>query len=111
MAREPLIALAAAGLPAGAWCATAGAAALKNVRCDAGTCTGTFAGTHPWLVYGDGKFAGADKVVDARTTGDLAVLKYRTLTWAYAPVTPAHATPLTGASPITTSVRIARLKP
>ncbi|MEU2616983.1 hypothetical protein ABZ642_02285 [Streptomyces sp. NPDC007157] len=32
-------------------------------------------------------------------------------TWAYAPVTPDYGTPLTGASPTTTTLRIARLTP
>ena len=52
-----------------------------------------------------------DKVVQARITGDIAVLKDGTLTWAYAPVTPSYATPLNGASPTTTTLKIARLKP
>ncbi|MFF3916155.1 hypothetical protein ACFYZB_22175 [Streptomyces sp. NPDC001852] len=54
---------------------------------------------------------GADKMMSARITGDLAVLWDPTPTWAYAPVTPARAGPLTGAPPTTTSLRIARLKP
>ncbi|SEE69255.1 hypothetical protein SAMN05216489_07829 [Streptomyces sp. 3213] len=47
----------------------------------------------------------------ARIAGDMAVLKNSTLTWAYAPVTPTYATPLSGASPTATSLRIARLTP
>ncbi|MGW3207658.1 hypothetical protein [Streptomyces sp. NPDC001135] len=73
-------------------------------------CTGTFAGTHLRLVDRNGKFAGGE-VVNARITGDIAVLKDSTLTWAYAPVTPAYATALDGASATTTRLRIARLKP
>lgn len=84
---------------------------LKNAKCSAGTCTGTFTGTHLRLVDWNGKFVSADKVVGARITGDVAVLKDGSLTWAYAPVTPSYATPLTGASPTTTTLRIARLKP
>lgn len=84
---------------------------LKNAKCSAGTCTGTFTGTHLRLVDWNGKFVSADKVVSARITGDIAVLKDGSLTWAYAPVTPSYATPLTGASPTTTTLRIARLKP
>ncbi|WP_369392691.1 hypothetical protein AB5J72_37775 [Streptomyces sp. CG1] len=162
-AREPAIgALAAAGLLAGAWYATAGAAtptaadltvtttavslpakfpyvaagynnardwnrtatapygkdrlplsweSLRNAKCAAGTCTGTFTGTHLRPVDWNGKFASPGKVVNARITGDLAGLENGTLTWAYAPVTPSYATPLTGASPSTTSLRIARLTP
>ncbi|MGW4913811.1 hypothetical protein [Streptomyces sp. NPDC004270] len=84
---------------------------LKNAKCSAGTCTGTFTGTHLRLVDWSGRFVSADKVVSARITGDIAVLKDSTLTWAYAPVTPAYGTPLTGASPTTTTLRIARLTP
>ncbi|WEO94527.1 hypothetical protein A6P39_011170 [Streptomyces sp. FXJ1.172] len=61
---------------------------LKNAKCSAGTCTGTFTGTHLRLVDRNGKFAGAGTVVSARITGDIAVLKDGTLSWAYAPVTP-----------------------
>lgn len=39
------------------------------------------------------------------------VQKDATLTWAYVPVSPSYAKPLTGASPTSTSLRIARLTP
>ena len=84
---------------------------LKNAKCASGTCTGTFTGTHFRLIDWNGKFQSADKVVSARITGDIAVQKDGTLTWAYVPVTPSYAKPLTGASPTSTSLRIARLKP
>ncbi|UXY30707.1 hypothetical protein [Streptomyces sp. HUAS TT20] len=84
---------------------------LKNAKCAAGTCTGTFTGTHLRLVDWNGRFVGADKVVSARITGDLAVSKDGSLTWAYAPVTPSYATKLSGASPTTKTLRIARLTP
>jgi hypothetical protein len=84
---------------------------LKNAKCKVGTCTGTFSGTHLRLIDWNGKFQSADKVVGARISGDIAVSKNGSLTWAYAPVTPSYATPLTGASPTTTSLRIARLTP
>ncbi|MFG3020094.1 hypothetical protein ACGFZQ_16370 [Streptomyces sp. NPDC048254] len=84
---------------------------LKNTKCSAGTCSGTFTGTHLRLVDWSGRFVSADKVVSARITGDIAVLKDSALTWAYAPATPAYGTPLTGASPTTTTLRIARLTP
>ncbi|MFG3027265.1 hypothetical protein ACGFZJ_01780 [Streptomyces sp. NPDC048253] len=84
---------------------------LKGAKCADGTCTGTFTGTHLRLVDWNGKFQSPDKVVSTRIAGDLAVLKDGTLTWAYAPVTPSYAKPLTGASPTTTALRIARLKP
>ncbi|XUL92004.1 hypothetical protein ACQ86D_39865 [Streptomyces galilaeus] len=84
---------------------------LKGAKCAAGTCTGTFTGTHLRLIDWNGKFQSADKVVSARITGDIAVLKNGSLTWAYAPVTPTYASPLNGASPTATSLRTARLTP
>ncbi|WP_406006089.1 hypothetical protein OG440_07755 [Streptomyces sp. NBC_00637] len=84
---------------------------LEGAKCARGTCTGTFTGTHFRLVDWNGKVQSPDKVVSTRITGDLAVLKDGTLTWAYAPATPSYATALTGASPTTTTLRIARLKP
>ncbi|WP_260860141.1 hypothetical protein [Streptomyces cupreus] len=84
---------------------------LKNAQCKSGTCTGTFTGTHLRLIDWNGKFQTPDKVVSARITGDIAVQKDATLTWVYVPVTPSYAKPLTGASPMSTSLRIARLTP
>ncbi|MGW3130136.1 hypothetical protein [Streptomyces sp. NPDC001123] len=84
---------------------------LKNATCSAGTCTGTFTGTHLRLVNWSGTPASADKVVSARFTGDIAVLRDGSLTWAYAPVTPTYSSPLSGASPTTTTLRIARITP
>ena len=84
---------------------------LKGAKCAAGTCTGTFTGTHLRLIDWNGKFQSADKVVSARISGDIAVLKSGALTWAYAPVTPTYASPLNGASPTATSLRTARLTP
>ncbi|MGN9757900.1 hypothetical protein [Streptomyces sp. SD31] len=84
---------------------------LKNAKCANGTCTGTFAGTSFRLIDWNGKFQSATKVVGTRITGDIAVQKDGTLAWAYVPVTPSYASPLTGASPTSTTLRIARLKP
>ena len=84
---------------------------LKNAKCANGTCTGTFSGTHLRLVDWNGTAKSADKVVSARISGDIAVQKDTTLTWAYTPVTPSYATPLTGSSPTSTNLKIARLTP
>jgi hypothetical protein len=84
---------------------------LKNAKCASGTCTGIFTGTHLRLIDWNGEFLTADKVVNARITGDVAVQKNGTLTWAYAPVTPSYAAAFTGASPTSTTLRIARLTP
>ncbi|MFG2028901.1 hypothetical protein [Streptomyces sp. NPDC048825] len=82
---------------------------LKNAKCANGTCTGTFTGTHLRLIDWNGRFKTPDKVVKARITGDIATLADGSLTWAYAPVTPSYSTALTGASPTTKTLRIARL--
>ncbi|GAA3786823.1 hypothetical protein GCM10022403_021940 [Streptomyces coacervatus] len=84
---------------------------LNNAKCKAGTCTGTFAGTHLRLIDWNGKFQSADKVVQARITGDIAVSANGALTWAYVPVTPSYASALNGASPTSKTLRIARLTP
>jgi hypothetical protein len=84
---------------------------LKGAKCAAGTCTGTFTGTHLRLIDWNGTFRSADTVVSARISGDIAVLKNGALTWAYASVTPSYASPLNGASPTVTSLRTARLTP
>ncbi|MDX2523422.1 hypothetical protein [Streptomyces europaeiscabiei] len=84
---------------------------LKNAKCASGTCTGTFTGTHFRLVDWNGRLQGADKVVKARISGDIAVLKDGTLSWAYAPVTPSYTTTLNGASPTTKTLKVARLTP
>ncbi|MFC9630572.1 hypothetical protein ACFTY8_15055 [Streptomyces mirabilis] len=84
---------------------------LKNATCSSGTCTGTFTGTHLRLIDWNGALKTPDKVVQARITGEVATLKDGSLTWAYAPVTPSYASALTGASPTTTTLKVARLKP
>ncbi|GHG89019.1 hypothetical protein [Streptomyces lanatus] len=84
---------------------------LKNAKCKSGTCTGTFTGTNLRLIDWNGRFQSATKVVNSRITGDIAVQKDGTLTWASVPVKPSYATPLTGASPTTTTLQMARLKP
>ncbi|MFE5814575.1 hypothetical protein ACFQ6S_14380 [Streptomyces sp. NPDC056479] len=84
---------------------------LTNAKCKNGTCTGTFTGTNFRLIDWNGKFQSATKVVSTRITGDIAVQKDGTLAWASVPGTPSYTTPLTGASPTTTTLRIARLTP
>lgn len=85
--------------------------AVKNAKCKSGTCTGTFAGTHLRLIDWNGKFQSADKIVNTRITGDIAVQKDGTLIWASVPVTPSYASALTGASPTTKTLKITRLTP
>jgi len=82
---------------------------LSNAKCAAGTCTGTFTGTHLRLIDYTGKFLTPDKVVKSRIAGEIAVLKDGDLTWAYAPATPDYRTALAGASPTSGSLTVARL--
>ena len=64
-----------------------------------------------WSIDWNGKFQGAGKIVGSRISGDIAVQKDGTLTWAYAPATPNYTTALNGASPTTKTLKIASLKP
>ncbi|MDX6346881.1 MAG: hypothetical protein QOF84_1671 [Streptomyces sp.] len=82
---------------------------IKNPTCAAGTCTGTFTGTHLRLIDYKGTFLTKDKVVKARIAGDIAVLADGDLTWAYAPATPDYRTALSGSSPTTATLSVARL--
>jgi hypothetical protein len=82
---------------------------LSNAKCAAGTCTGTFTGTHLRLIDYTGKFLTPDKVVKSRIAGEIGVLPDGDLTWAYAPATPDYRTALAGASPTSGSLAVARL--
>ncbi|ELS57505.1 hypothetical protein [Streptomyces viridochromogenes] len=84
---------------------------LKNAKCKDGTGTGAFMGTRFRLIDRNGRFQSATKVVGNRLTGDIAVRKDGTLTWAHVPVTPWYTSPLNGASPTSTTLRIARPTP
>jgi len=55
---------------------------VTNARCSAGTCTGTFAGTHVRVVDGDGRFLTPDLVVQTPFAGDPATLPDGSIAWA-----------------------------
>jgi hypothetical protein len=57
------------------------------------------------------RFGAGRSVVPPTGTGPASVLPDATPTWAYVLVLPSYAKPLTGASPTSTGLRIARLKP
>lgn len=83
---------------------------LSHAKCASGTCTGTFTGTHLRLIDWTGKAQSPDTVVRARIAGDIAVLPGGDLTWAYAPVAPSYAGPLSGSSPTTATLGVARIR-
>ncbi|MER6955961.1 RICIN domain-containing protein [Streptomyces sp. NPDC000618] len=84
---------------------------VAGATCKDGTCTGRFTGTHLQVIDPTGKPVSAEEVVDAHIAGDLATLPDGSLTWAFAPATPAYDSAMSGASPTTTTLTIARLTP
>jgi RNA polymerase sigma factor (sigma-70 family) len=83
---------------------------VTGASCKDGTCTGHFAGTHLRVVDWSGHPVTADRVVNARIAGDIAVLPDGSLAWAFAQATPDRSRPM-GASPTTTTLSLARLRP
>jgi hypothetical protein len=81
---------------------------VSHATCAAGTCTGTFTGTHVELITYAGKVVSPAITIPAHISGTIAVLPNGDLTWAYVAVTPNDRTTL-GTSPTTTTLRIARL--
>ena len=82
---------------------------VADASCKDGTCTGKFTGTHLRVVDSTGTPVSADQVVDARIAGDIATLSDGSLTWAFASSTPDYSSPMSGASPTTTTLSIAHL--
>jgi hypothetical protein len=81
---------------------------VSAVTCAAGTCRGTFTGTHVELVTDSGKAASPAVAIPEHISGDIAVLPNGNLTWAYVAARPDDHTAL-GASPGTETLRIATL--
>lgn len=81
---------------------------VSDVTCAAGTCGGTFTGTHVELINYSGKVVSPAVVIPAHISGDIAVLPNGNLTWAYVAATPDDGTAL-GTSPSTETLRIATL--
>ncbi len=81
---------------------------VSSAKCSAGTCTGTFSGTHIEVISYAGKVLDPAITIPAHISGTIAVLPKGNLAWAYVAATPNYRTAL-GASPATTTLRIARL--
>ncbi|WP_416977883.1 RICIN domain-containing protein [Streptomyces sp. T028] len=82
---------------------------VANATCKDGTCTGKFTGTHLQVIDPTGKPVGEDEVVDAHISGDITTLPDGSLSWAFVSATPDYGSSLSGASPTTTTLSIARL--
>lgn len=81
---------------------------VSSAKCSAGTCTGTFSGTHIEVISYAGKVLDPAITIPAHISGTIAVLPKGNLAWAYVAATPNYRAAL-GASPATTTLRIARL--
>lgn len=81
---------------------------VASARCSAGTCTGSFTGTHLRLIDDGGRFLTPDLVVSAHIAGSIAVLPNDDLVWAYAAGSPDYSGPLT-VTPSTRTLAVARL--
>jgi hypothetical protein len=84
---------------------------VNNASCSAGTCTGTFTGTHLRVVDASGRFVTADLVVPEHIGGDIAVLPNGSLMWAAASATPSYSSAQSGSGPSVSSLTVAVLKP
>jgi hypothetical protein len=81
---------------------------VSQATCTAGTCTGSFSGTHIEVISYAGKVLYPAITIPAHISGTVAVLPDGNLTWAYVAATPNYRTAL-GASPVTATLSIARL--
>ena len=82
---------------------------VKVRSCSAGTCTGTFTGTHLQLLTLAGKEVGAAVEIPEHIAGQIGVLANGDLVWAYAPVTPDYASPIGGPTAASKTLDIAEL--
>jgi hypothetical protein len=83
---------------------------VSHATCAAGTCTGTFTGTHAEVISYTGTVLSPAVVIPAHISGSIAVLPGGDLAWAYVAATPDDHTALS-TSPVTTTLQIARLQP
>jgi len=79
---------------------------ITHPACGAGTCTGTFAGTHLRAIDQNGRFVTADLVVQAPIAGDVAVPPNGSLAWAGP-----SGSPSSGVGATTTGLTVAVLRP
>ena len=82
---------------------------VARASCNAGTCTGTFTGTHIRVIDKNGRFLTPDLVVQAHIAGDIAVLPSGGLLWAAPAANPSYAGALNGTGPTTRTLTIATL--
>jgi hypothetical protein len=82
---------------------------VKVKSCSAGTCAGTFTGTHLQLLTLAGQEVGAAVEVPELISGQIGVLADGDLVWAYAPVRPDYAGPIGGPTDASATLDIAEL--
>jgi len=83
---------------------------VSDASCDAGTCTGTFSGTHIRVLSSSGSFLTADLVVPEHVAGAIAVLPNGSLMWAGPTATPSYSSALSGSGPTANQLTIAILR-
>ena len=83
---------------------------VSDASCDAGTCTGTFSGTHIRVLNSSGSFVTSDLVVPEHIAGDIAVLPNGSLMWTGPSATPSYSSALNGSGPTTNQLTVAILK-
>jgi hypothetical protein len=83
---------------------------VSDASCDAGTCTGTFSGTHIRVLNSSGSFLTSDLVVPDHVAGDIAVLPNGSLMWTGPAATPSYSGALSGSGPTTNELTVAVLK-
>jgi hypothetical protein len=83
---------------------------VSDASCDAGTCTGSFSGTHIRILSRSGSFLTSDLVIPEHIAGDIAVLPNGSLMWAGPAATPSYSGPISGSGPTTDELTVAILK-
>jgi len=83
---------------------------VSDASCNAGTCTGTFSGTHIRVLNSSGSFLTSDLVIPEHIAGDIAVLPNGSLMWTGPAATPSYSGALSGSGPTTNELTVAILK-
>ena len=83
---------------------------VSDASCDAGTCTGSFSGTHIRVLSSGGSFLTSDLVIPEHIAGDIAVLPNGSLMWTGPAATPSYSGALSGSGPTTNELTVAILK-
>jgi hypothetical protein len=83
---------------------------VSDASCDAGTCTGSFSGTHIRVLNSSGSFLTSDLVIPEHIAGDIAVLPNGSLMWTGPAATPSYSGALSGSGPTTNELTVAILK-